>query len=347
MTGEARALHERGLALVRAVRAGQDLPADEAGALCELLLEAGLTAHEGAEILVALADKGETADEVFGFARALLGRAAAVPFTGDTVDTCGTGGSGLVRFNTSTAAAFVAAAAGVCVAKHGNRGSRVPNGSFDLLSALGIPIELDGPRVAECLERTGLGFLLAPLFHPVMKQVVPARKLAARRTIFNLAAPLCNPTHPARQVVGAATERDARTVARCLELLGRRAFCCVTGHPGLDEVSISGVSQLFGATGVPVEVLEPSALDLPPIRYEALPGGDASVNAPLFLELVQGRAHEGIEQLVALSSALLLRTAGAVPSLGEGMRVARELLRSGEARGKLEHYRRVARELAH
>lgn len=332
--------------LAAAVRAGTSLGVDDADALCELLLRGDLAAEQSADVLVALATKGETASEVFGFARALLRRAAPVPFTGTTVDTCGTGGSGLARFNTSTAAAFVAAAAGVRVAKHGNRGSRVSNGSFDLLAELGIPVGLDGPRVAECLERTGLGFLLAPLFHPVMKQVAPARKLAARRTIFNLAAPLCNPTHPAHQVVGAATEHDARIVARCLELMGRQSFCCVTGHPGLDEVSISGASKLFGTSADPVEILEPAAFGLRAMTYQEIPGGDAHVNAPLFLALLEGRAPAGIEQLVLLSSGLLLRTAGTAPSIGEGMTLARRLLHTGEVRAKFEQYRHLARQLA-
>ena len=139
-----------------ALGAGRDLTAEQAEALCEVLCEGQLSDHHSAGILGLLADKGETSEELYGFARALLQRAEKMPFDGAAVDTCGTGGSGLVRFNTSTAVAFVAAAAGVRVAKHGNRGSRRPNGSFDLLEALGIPIELDGPRVAACLAETGL-----------------------------------------------------------------------------------------------------------------------------------------------------------------------------------------------
>jgi anthranilate phosphoribosyltransferase len=156
---------------VAALRDGQQIATEQAEALCESLLDAEFDEQEAAEILVLLAQKGETAEEVCGFARALLRHAAPVPFAGAVVDTCGTGGSGLVRFNTSTAVAFVSAAAGVRVAKHGNRGSRRPNGSFDLLEALGVPVELDGAHVAECLAEVGLGFLLAPRFHPVMKRV--------------------------------------------------------------------------------------------------------------------------------------------------------------------------------
>jgi anthranilate phosphoribosyltransferase len=328
--------------IVSALRAGERFSVERASDLCELLLDGALSDHEGADILVALAERGETPEEVCGFARVLLSHAAPVPFEGSTVDTCGTGGSGLVRFNTSTAVAFVVAAAGVRVAKHGNRGSRRPNGSFDLLEALGIPVALDGPRVAECLAETGLGFLLAPRFHPVMKHVVVARKLAARRTIFNLVAPLCNPTRVAHQVVGTASERDARTISRCLELLGRRNFCCVTGHPGQDEVSISGPSSIYGLEHAPVETLEPHDHGLEPVAFDTIPGGDAAVNALLLGDLFRGRAPRSIEDLVGLSAALLLRTAGTVGSIRVGLELARELLRSGQVQSKFEQYRRVA-----
>ena len=331
---------------VSALRARRDLTTEQAESLCERLFHGELSDHEGADILVRLAEKGETPEELSGFARALLRRAEKMPFDDVAVDTCGTGGSGLVRFNTSTAVAFVAAAAGVRVAKHGNRGSRRPNGSFDLLEALGVPIELDGPRVAACLAQTNLGFLLAPRFHPVMKRLAAARKLAARRTIFNLVAPICNPARLSHRVIGAASERDARTVGRCLELLGERNFCCVTGHPGLDEVSLSGPSTVFGPHDTPVETLDPSELGLQIMTYEAIPGGDAISNAPLFLDLLEGKAPPSIEHLACLSSALLLRTAGAAASLSAGLVLARELLRSGLVRAKFEQYKRVALKLA-
>ena len=176
-------------ALNEKLKNAQDLSITQAASLCAAFLEEDLTDAAIAETLVLLSEKGETADEICGFSQALLHRAAPVPFASGTVDVCGTGGSDLERFNVSTAAAFVLACTGLKIAKHGNRGSKRPNGSFDLLEALEVPFELDGDQVTHCLEQTGIGFLFARRFHPTMRKVVEARRLANRRTIFNLAAP--------------------------------------------------------------------------------------------------------------------------------------------------------------
>ena len=325
----------------------EPLTVEQSRSLANSLLSAELSDEQAAELLVELAEKGETADELHGFVSALLERAEKVPFTGATLDTCGTGGSGFIRFNVSTLVAFVLAAAGLTVAKHGNRGSRRPNGSFDLLEALEVPIDLGGAQVAEALTETGLAFLFARRFHPVMKGVVGARKLAQRRTIFNLAGPLSNPTNVSMQVVGCSSVGDARTVAGCLWRLGRKQACALTGHSGIDDVDLSGPSQLFASSQDPEPTLvDPGVLGLARTPYEELPGGDAEVNARLFLELIANTGPAALRDQVYLSAAVALRTSGRTATLESGLALANELFESGAVRDKFEAYKNVAARLA-
>ena len=323
-----------------ALDAGRDLTSAEAQALCDAMLRGSFSDQAAAEVLVRLAEKGETPEEVHGFVVSLLSHAERVPFEGPTVDMCGTGGSGLVRFNVSTTVAFVVAAGGLCVAKHGNRGSSRPNGSFDLLAALGVRIDLDGPAVAACLSQIGVGFIYARRFHPVLKRLVEARKLAARRTIFNLAAPLSNPSRVRAQVVGAATSSTAVTVARCLALLGVQHGLVISGNSGIDDVDLSGPVTLHSANpGAGATLLDPTTLGLARVPYDELPGGDADVNCTLFLQLLDGRAPQALRELVCLSAALVFSTAGRVSSLPEGLALASDLLAGGAARDKFAEYR--------
>lgn len=321
----------------------QSLTSEQARELCDAMLDGSLSDERIAELLVLLSDKGETPEELFGFVNGILARAVPIPFDGPTIDTCGTGGSGLVRFNVSTAVAFVLAACGVCVAKHGNRGSRMRNGSFDLLEALGIPIDLDGPAVASCLAQTGLGFIYARRFHPVMKRVATARELAGRRTIFNLAGPLSNPTRVRVQVVGTPTLTDARTVARCLRLLGRSDSLCITGRSGIDDVDLSGPTILHdGDDRSKPREIDPSSLGFPMVSYEEFPGGDADTNADLFLRLLRGTAPRPLHDVVCLSAALVLLTSRRVASLHEGIDLARDALATRTVHDKFEQYRQAA-----
>jgi anthranilate phosphoribosyltransferase len=322
---------------------GRDLTSEQARELCDTMLDGALSDAQIAQVLVQLAEKGETPEELFGFVGGILSRAERVPYAGPTIDTCGTGGSGLVRFNVSTAVAFVLAACGLCVAKHGNRGSRARNGSFDLLEALSVPIDLEGPAVATCLEQTGLAFIYARRFHPVMKRVAAARELAGRRTIFNLAGPLSNPTQVRIQVVGTTTHADARRVARCLRLLGRQDGSCVTGHSGIDDVDLSGPATVHDMHDESVSrEVDAANLGLSRVSYAELPGGDAATNAQLFLQLLDGAAPQSLRELVCLSAALVLTTARRAPSLRDGFELARYALAAGSVRDKFEQYRDVA-----
>lgn len=332
--------------LTTRLTAGRSLDFDEAFHLCDRLLRGEFASQQAAQILVALAEKGETPEELHGFVSCLLSHSERVPFGDPTFDTCGTGGSGLVRFNVSTAVAFILAAAGVVVAKHGNRGSRTPNGSFDLLEALGIPVELTPVAVAGCIEETGLAFLYARTFHPALKRMAEPRALAAQRTIFNLAGPLSNPAPVRAQVVGTPSRKDAHLVAQCLHRMGRSGVALV-GHSGLDDIDLSGPALLVGAGAVPVTSdFDPASLEVPRTPIGDVPGGDAPINAELFRLLFDDRAPLQLRQLVCLSASIALVVARKVESHTDGFRLAGELLASGKAKAKYRDYRDAAKTYA-
>ncbi len=234
------------------------------------------------------------------------------------------------------------AATGVVVAKHGNRGSRVPNGSFDLLEKLGIPVELGADSVSRCLEQTGLAFIYARTFHPALKRMVEPRALAARRTIFNLAGPLSNPTSVTTQVVGTPTRADALLVSQCLHLMGRSGFA-VVGHGGLDDVDLSGPALLVRAASSPaVTGLDPISLGVPRTSVSELPGGNAETNAELFRLLFEDRAPTPLRQLVCVSASVAFVSAARAQTYSEGYALASELLSTGKAKAKYVEYRAVA-----
>jgi anthranilate phosphoribosyltransferase len=257
------------------------------------------------------------------------------------VDLCGTGGSGLQRFNVSTAAAFVVAACGVPVAKHGNKGSRQPDGSFDLIEALGLPVQLPPEVARDAMKEVGLAFLFARAFHPIMKNVVGARKKAGRRTIFNLVGPLCNPAGVSLQVVGTADKTKLEELARALQLLGRRRAIIVRGEPGIDEFSISGLSAVFEVTPTSARRFEvaPTACGIKPISYDSLLADVGQDNKQAFLNLVAGRAPRNIQDIVALNAGAVLYVADQATSIDQGYIQAKNCLADGRMRRKFEEYK--------
>lgn len=332
----------------RAAQSGESLSENDAAACLRWILQGVVGDEEIAALLIALSEKGETADEVVGFCRALLENCVPVALDSDAIDVCGTGGSGLVRFNVSTAAAFVLAAGGVPVAKHGNRGSRRPNGSFDLLDALHCPFELRSKQLVELFQQTGLCFIYARAYHPLMKAVVGARKLANRRTIFNMAAPLCNPARPQSQVVGTPDRANSRLIADVLQRLGRRKSIVVTGDPGVDEVSVSGETHLL--TVLPEsqssQTIHPSDFGIERHDYDSIPGGDAAVNAVVFRSLLAGDAPDPIVDMVCLSGAVAMHCHGIVDSIETGLQTCRDLLKSGAVAAKFEEFRSASASIA-
>ncbi|GDY14077.1 anthranilate phosphoribosyltransferase [Planctomycetota bacterium] len=320
-------------------------PMDEtsATAVIDLLMAAALAVDQGAELLIRWQRRGPTGTELAAVVRCLLARAVRPPITRPVFDLCGTGGSGRVRFNVSTTAAFVLAAAGVPVAKHGNKGSARPNGSFDLLDALGIPYQLPPERLAEVHARTGLCFLFARAMHPAVAAVAPYRKAAAAvvpRTIFNLAGPLANPCRPTRQLIGVVDQQTAAVVCDAIAILGTEAALVIRGHPGIDEISITGPTQVW-AVGIraPTEYLIPAARD-----PDSLPGGDAQENAKLFSDLVAGNGHPDLAGMVAANAGVAIDLwHGRTPDIaGPGVTEAARLIAAGAIAAQVDAYKAAA-----
>ena len=334
--------------LTEAARSGRDLTEAKASACLRAILEGGVPDRDIADLLIALSEKGETADEIVGFCRVLEDNAVNLRLPTECIDVCGTGGSGLNRFNVSTAVAFVLASDGIRVAKHGNRGSRRPNGSFDLLDALDCPFEIPVDQIEILFEETGLCFLYARQFHPLMKAVVGARRLADRRTIFNMAAPLCNPARPACQVVGTPTRDNAEVLAETLRRLGRQRSIVVSGAPGVDEVSVSGETALLDISqdALSQMSLSPSDLGIEPIEYTSIPGGDAEVNATIFYSLFETGEPVSIAQLVSASAGVAMYCADHVRSIEEGYTRSYGLLKDGSAFRKFQDFRGISCKLA-
>lgn len=321
---------------------------EEVRHLLDLLMDGGIEPAAGASLLSTWTARGETATELAGLVKALLSRAVTVPITGPCLDLCGTGGSELTRFNVSTTVAFILAAAGVPVAKHGNRGSRRPNGSFDLLDELGVPFLHTPEHLAEIYRATGLCFLFARSMHPAVASVAPMRKLVNGRTIFNLAGPLANPCRPSRQVVGVTKETTAHVVAGALQQLGIDRAIVVRGHPGLDEVSVTGPTHLWEVAGGKVHHRIVEQFHHHGLDHGALPGGDAPENAILFRRLLQGQETGPLLDMVVANAALALDCWRSAPHAGcsETIEEVRRMVANGAGWMHYEMHRSHARRLA-
>jgi len=339
--------------LKRIVEQRAVLTQPEARALMQMLLDGEATELEMAALLSALAVRGETSPEIAGFAEAMRASATTVPLTDDErerlVDTCGTGGvrgtinGGRGTFNISTAAALTAAAAGVLVAKHGNRGITSRCGSADVLEALGVPVALTPERSAECLRQTGFLFLHAPQMHPAMKRVQPVRKALPFRTIFNFLGPMTNPAGARRQVMGVYSATLVPLAAQALALLGARHAFVVHGAlndeaNGQDELALTGPSLVAEVKAGVVEEREitPEELGLKQAPIEALTGGDAAENAAI-LRSIFGGEQGPRREIVVLNAAAAMVAGGAAADLQGGAELAAKTLDSGAVLGLLVH----------
>ena len=303
-----------------------------------------------AGLLVALRTKGETYREIAAAARALRARASTAELLDPrTVDTCGTGGDGADTFNISTTAAFVVAGAGVPVAKHGNRAASSRAGSFDVLEALGVEIELPVETGARILAEIGIAPFFARTAHPAMRHVAPVRQELGLRTIMNCLGPLLNPVGARHQLVGVYAAELVEPIARALVELGAERALVVHGHDGLDELTTTTASDAVLATaGSPSPeriVVEPERLGIPLAAAGELAGGDASENAAILTSILDGETGAR-RDIVALNAAGALWAAGAVADLAAGLRAADESLASGAARAKLDALVRATQEAA-
>src|SRR5215468_8840072 len=327
----------------------QSLSRDEARAVMSEVLTGKCTDAQIAALLVALHMKGETVEEIVGFAEAIRAAAAPLNLSGNStldisgterdalVDTCGTGGDASGTFNISTATALVAAGAGVRVAKHGNRSVTSKCGSADVMEALGVNISLAPSRMADCLKEVGIAFLFAPAMHSAMKYVQPARRELRLRTVFNLLGPLTNPALASAQVVGVYSDDLVEKLAEALSMLGLRRALVVHGSDGLDEITISGPTRVAELRDSQVHTYEvtPEEFGLSRAPIRALSGGDATENARIIREILNG-AGGPRRDVVVLNAAAALVASGKASRLGDGIPQAQEAIDSRAAARKLE-----------
>ena len=342
--------------LIKQLAAAQSLAEAQVHAAVELLADEKIPAASKAEFLIALAQKGETPGEIAAFARALCEKSVPLPIENDwrhsreILDIVGTGGDRLGTFNISTTSAIVCAAAGVAVAKHGNRAVTSQAGSADVLEALGIRIDLTPEAAARSLREKNFAFFFAPNFHPAFKHIAPARKLCAergQRTIFNFLGPLLNPARPSAMLVGVPRAELCEPLARVLQSLGVRRGMVVTGKIGnrkseignsLDELSTLGentIAEFYHERGFTTSVLSPEEFPLQPATLDDLLGGDKFQNAEITRRILRGDERGPKRDAVLLNAGAALFVAGKTKSLAEGWDLAGETIDSGKADGKL------------
>lgn len=318
---------------IRAVAEHRDLTAEQAAqAMGEMMRGEATPAHIAA-YLTALRMKGETADELAGSLRVMRDNVLRVDTGGRAcLDNAGTGGDGAKTFNISTTAAIVVAAAGVPVAKHGNRSVSSRCGSADLLETLGVKIHLDPERARICLEECGFVFLFAPAFHPALKYASPVRREIGIRTLFNLLGPIANPAFPAYQLVGVYHPRVVEPVAQAMRAIGVARACVFHNADGLDEVTSTGATHVVevAATETLRYDVTPEDAGLPRGSLAGLAGGDPATNRQITIDILSGVRGVG-RDTVLLTAALALRTAGVASDLGEGAARAAEAIDSGKA----------------
>jgi anthranilate phosphoribosyltransferase len=319
----------------------QEVPAPLLEAAFGEIMAGEATPAQIAGLLVALRTKGETVAEIVATARALRSRATTAQATDPrTVDTCGTGGSGLSTFSVSTTVAFVVAGAGVPVAKHGNRAASSQTGSFDTFEALGVRIDLSIDRCAEILGEIGIAPFFARTAHPAFRHIAPVRAELGIRTLLNCVGPLLNPVGALHQLVGVYDEALVEPLARALGALGARRALVVHGSDGMDELTTTGTSRaalVEGASESDVTLLEvdPRELGLPLAEPAALVGGDAERNAEILRSILEGESGAR-RDIVLLNAAAALWAAQAVDGLKDGLVRASESIDSGAARAKLD-----------
>lgn len=320
---------------------GERLSLEEARETMSSLMRGEASDAQIASLLTALRMRGESAQEIAGFARAMRDSATTIsPSVAPLVDTCGTGGDGLLTFNISTAAALVAAGAGVYVAKHGNRGVSSPCGSADVLEALGVNIDMEPCEVEECIEKVGIGFLFAPRFHPAMRHVMRARREMGIPTAFNLLGPLVNPAGVRSQVLGVGVAGKAPLLAAALAEMGMERALVVRGEDGMDELSITTVSRIWDvrAEGVREYVCDPRELGIRPSSLAELAGGSAAENARIIRDEILAGVEGPKRDATLLNAAAALVAAGRADHLSEAMEMARESIDSGAALRVLEKW---------
>ncbi|MBA7610038.1 Anthranilate phosphoribosyltransferase [subsurface metagenome] len=317
---------------------GHSLTFEQAAGVMEEIMSGEATPAQIAAFVTALRIKGETVEEIAGLASVMRARAIPVVVTPPVIDTCGTGGDNCSSINISTAAAFVAAGAGLKVAKHGNRAMTSHCGSADVLEALGVKIELGAEAVAKCLETVGIGFMFAPIFHPAMKYAAAPRREIGIRTVFNILGPLTNPARAESQVIGVPSQELGGKIASVLHRLGTKRSLVVHGLDGMDEISISGKSLVWEVSedkiSSPYEV-SPQYFDFKSVHLAEVRGGTPEENADILRRVLNGERGSW-RDVVVMNAAAALLAGNRASDLKEGARLAEEVIDNGQALEKLE-----------
>jgi anthranilate phosphoribosyltransferase len=324
-------------AVLGAIAAGRSLSSDEIFEAFDHMTAGEATAAQMGAFLMGLRVRGETVEELTGAARLLRSRMLPVRAPADAVDIVGTGGDGLKTYNVSTCAAFVAAGAGLVIAKHGNRSVSSLSGASDVLTALGVKIDLGAEQVTNILDETGIGFLWAPLHHPAMKVWAPIRAELGLRTVFNLMGPVCNPAGVVRQVIGVYSADWVEPIAQVLENLGSVHAWVVHGHDGLDELSTTGPTRVAELKNGKIATFEvtPEEAGLPRAALADLKGGDAAANASALRVVLDG-TRGAYRDIVLMNAGAALVVGDKAASLAEGVALAAASIDSGAARRALE-----------
>jgi len=329
------------------LRDHRDLTREQARDVMDGVMRGEATPAQIGGFLIALRLKGETADEIAGFAEAMRAHVVPVrPERADLVDTAGTGGDGAHTLNISTAAALVAAAAGAAVAKHGNRAVSSSSGSADVLEALGFTLELAPEQIARSIDELGFGFMFAPTHHPAMRHAAPVRRELATRTVFNVLGPLTNPAGARAQVVGVYAPELVRTLSDVLARLGARRAFVVHGAAGIDELSPAG-PNLVGEVvdgDVRERTIDPLDLGVPRCDPAELVGGTPAENAARIRAIFEGEENGGARSAILLNAAGAIAAGGHAADLQEGLGYAREALDSGAAAERLDRLIAFSRE---
>lgn len=334
-------------AAIDEVSSGAHLTTDHASAALEEIMQGRVDDVQIAAFLIALRTKGETVSEVAGLAKKMRELSDEVePPSGDLVDTAGTGG-GPSTFNISTTAALIAAAAGVSIAKHGNRSATSRSGSADLLEALGVAIELSPGQVSRCIEEIGFGFMFAPRHHAATRHVVPVRQALGVRTVFNLLGPLTNPAGATRQLLGVSDRGVQETMAEALIALGCERAFVVSADDGLDEFSIGSPTRVIEVSsgGTSEWVLDPSELGMDLTPLEEIAGGSPEENASVTRSVLSGETGPA-RDVSTLNAAATIVLGGAAEDIGEAVRQASETIDSGAAARTLEDLIELTNSLA-
>ncbi len=329
---------------LQAIRMGMMLQEQEMADAMRMIMEGAVAEEDLAAFLTIMADRGETSQEITGAARILREKSLAIQAPKGAVDCCGTGGDGIGTYNISTAVALVAAACGVPVAKHGNRSATSKSGAADVLEALDVNLNVSLPRLEDALNTFNFAFLMAPNHHEAMRHVMPVRRRLGFRTIFNLLGPLANPANAKIQLVGVYDRKWLRPMAEALRNLGTESGWTVHGRDGLDEISISGGTDIADIHGSDLSVT-PEDFGLKALPLEALKGGNAKENAAALHDLLKG-IKTPYRDIVIANAAGVLKLAGRGDDLKQTARLVAEKIDDGSALQILNRYKDFTQQVA-